>query len=95
MVASDITAYGAHWCPDRRRSKMFLGEHQIPYNWVDIETDTAAERFVIEKNNGKRIILTIVFKDGSFLIKPSKIQKTKKLLKSPSTGSFKDRMHAE
>jgi thioredoxin reductase (NADPH) len=37
MSKNDITVYGAHWCPDCRRSKQFLGEHQIPYNWVDIE----------------------------------------------------------
>ncbi|NCP88558.1 glutaredoxin family protein [bacterium] len=40
-----ITVYGAYWCPDCRRSKQFLGEHQIPYNWVDIEQDKAGEYF--------------------------------------------------
>ncbi len=68
---SGIVLYGAHWCPDCRRSKQFLGEHQIPYTWVDIEQDAAAEHFVIEKNAGKRIIPTIVFEDGSFLTEPS------------------------
>ena len=43
MTDADITVYGAHWCPDCRRSKQFLGEHQIPYNWVDIEQDSKAE----------------------------------------------------
>jgi thioredoxin reductase (NADPH) len=61
MTTADITVYGAHWCPDCRRSKQFLGEHQIPYNWVDIEADSEGEQFVIEQNNGKRIIPTIVF----------------------------------
>jgi glutaredoxin len=56
MTKADITVYGEHWCPDCRRSKQFLGEHQIPYNWTDIEEDTSGEKFVIEKNNGKRII---------------------------------------
>jgi thioredoxin reductase len=64
MSKDDITVYGAHWCPDCRRSKQFLGEHQIPYNWVDIEEDPKAEMFVIEKNDGKRIIPTIVFKES-------------------------------
>jgi hypothetical protein len=35
--------YGAHWRPDCRRSKRFLGEHQTAYNWVNIEPDTAGE----------------------------------------------------
>ncbi len=66
-----ITLYGAHWCPDCRRSKQFLGEHQIPYTWVDVEEDPEGEQFVIAKNEGKRIIPTIVFDDGSFLVEPS------------------------
>jgi thioredoxin reductase len=52
MTNTDITVYGAHWCPDCRVSKQFLGEHQIPYNWIDIEEDPEGEKFVIEKNDG-------------------------------------------
>ena len=44
---------GAFWCPDCHRSKQFLGEHQIPYTWVDIEEDGEGEAFVIEANKGK------------------------------------------
>jgi thioredoxin reductase (NADPH) len=71
MSEPEITVYGAHWCPDCRRSKQFLGEHQIPYNWVDIEQDKGGEKIVKEKNRGKRIIPTIVFADDSFLVEPS------------------------
>ena len=39
MNEPNITVYGAFWCPDCHRSKQFLGEHQIPYRWVDIEED--------------------------------------------------------
>jgi len=74
-----ITVYGAHWCPDCRRSKQFLGEHQIAYAWVDIEQDPAAEQYVIEKNDGKRIIPTVVFADGSFLVEPSNAELAAKL----------------
>ena len=66
-----ITIYGTYWCPDCRRSKQFLGEHQIPYHWVDIEQDKAGEEYVLQKNNGKRIIPTIEFADGSILVEPS------------------------
>lgn len=79
MSQPSIIVYGAHWCPDCRRSKQFLGEHQIPYEWVDIEQDAAAETYVIEKNDGKRIIPTIVFADGSFLVEPSNAQLAAKL----------------
>jgi len=79
MSPSSIVVYGAHWCPDCRRSKQFLGEHQIPYEWVDIEQDAAAEAYVIEKNEGKRIIPTIVFADDSFLVEPSNAEIAAKL----------------
>jgi thioredoxin reductase (NADPH) len=75
----DITVYGAYWCPDCRRSKQFLGEHQIPYKWVDIEQDTAGEAYVIQKNNGKRIIPTIEFGDGSILVEPTNAELAAKL----------------
>ncbi len=66
-----ITIYGAYWCPDCRRSKQFLGEHQIPYRWVDIEQDPAGEAYVLQKNAGKRIIPLIEFTDGAILVEPS------------------------
>ena len=88
MSSSDINVYGAHWCPDCRRSKQFLGEHQIPYEWIDIEEDAAAEKLVIEKNQGKRIVPTIVFADGSFLAEPTNAQLAEKLgLKTTAESS--------
>lgn len=75
----DITVYGAFWCPDCHRSKTFLGEHQIPYNWVDIEKDKDGELFVIEANDGKRRIPTIVLGDGSVLTNPSNAELAAKL----------------
>ena len=75
----EITIFGAFWCPDCRRSKQFLGENQIPYNWVNIEEDEQAERRVIEMNDGKRIIPTIVFADGSTLVEPSNAELAAKL----------------
>ena len=89
MPGSEITLYGAYWCPDCRRSKNFLGEHQIPYSWVDVEQDPEAEQFVIQLNNGKRIIPTIVFGDGSALVEPSNAELASKLgLKTTASRSF-------
>lgn len=79
MSEPDITVYGAHWCPDCHRSKQFLGEHQIPYRWVDVEEDEAGERFVIRANRGKRRIPTILFADGSVMSVPSNAELAAKL----------------
>ncbi|HMC05034.1 MAG TPA: glutaredoxin domain-containing protein, partial [Actinomycetota bacterium] len=33
---ADITVYGAPWCPDSRRTKRFLGEARVDFEWVDV-----------------------------------------------------------
>ena len=74
-----IVMYGADWCGDCRRSKRFLNEQNIPFTWIDVDQDKEAEAFVREKNNGKRIIPTIIFEDGSFLAEPSDEELANKL----------------
>ena len=36
---ADIKLYGASWCPDCRRSKRFLSEQRVPFEWHDIELE--------------------------------------------------------
>jgi thioredoxin reductase (NADPH) len=91
VAKQKITVYGAHWCPDCRQSKQFFGEHQIPYDWVDIDEEKGGEAFVIKTNNGKRIIPTITFADGSFLAEPSNAELAAKLgLKTKASRSHYD-----
>lgn len=91
MAEPKVVVYGAYWCPDCRRSKKFLGEQFIPYRWVDIEQDMAGEAYVLEKNNGKRIIPLIEFQDGSFLVEPTNAELAKKLgLKTEAKKSYYD-----
>lgn len=68
---AEIQVYGAPWCPDCRRSKKFLGEQRVDYDWIDIDTDAGGLRFVEELQNGGRTIPTIIFPDGSHLLEPS------------------------
>ncbi|MEE9285939.1 MAG: FAD-dependent oxidoreductase [Dehalococcoidia bacterium] len=63
--------YGTTWCPDCKRSKRFLGEHRIPYTWVDVEQNAQGMSRIIELNNGKQAVPTIVFQDSSVLVEPS------------------------
>jgi thioredoxin reductase (NADPH) len=91
MNEPGVTVYGAHWCPDCRRSKKFLGEQFIQYRWVDIEQDLAGEAYVLERNNGKRIIPMIVFEDESFLVEPTNAELAKKLgLKTEAAKTYYD-----
>ena len=83
MQEANITVYGAPWCPDCRRSKQFLGEQRIPYIWVDIDEDEEGRKRVQAVNDGKQIIPTIVFQDGSILVEPSNADLAAKLGISP------------
>jgi thioredoxin reductase (NADPH) len=76
---ADVRVYGAPWCPDCRRSKQFLGEQRVPYDWIDIDADPEGLRFVEELQGGGRTIPTIVFADGSHLLEPSNDELAQKL----------------
>jgi thioredoxin reductase (NADPH) len=91
MTEPKVTIYGAYWCPDCRRSKKFLGEQFIPFRWVDIEQDKEGEAYVLKRNDGKRIIPTIVFEDDTFLVEPSNAELAKKLgLKTEAKKTYYD-----
>ena len=79
MSQTNITVYGANWCPDCHQAKKFLGEQRIHYQWVDIEQHPEAQKTVEDYNDGKRIIPTIVFEDGSILVEPSNAELAAKL----------------
>jgi thioredoxin reductase (NADPH) len=79
MSHTSLTVYGAVWCEDCKRAKKFLGEQRVHYNWVDIEQNADGQALVERVNNGKRIIPTIIFEDGSMLVEPSNAELAQKL----------------
>ena len=79
MAQPGILIYGADWCGDCRRAKSFMDEHDIPYEWIDVQDDPKATEIVMKLNDGKRIIPTIIFEDDSILVEPSNSQLARKL----------------
>ncbi|HEX3721392.1 MAG TPA: FAD-dependent oxidoreductase [Nitrolancea sp.] len=75
----DITVYGTSWCSDCKRTKKFFGEQRVHYAFIDIDSDPAGLKVVEAVNNGKQIIPTIIFEDGSTLVEPSNAQLAEKL----------------
>ena len=67
-----IIVYGADWCPDCRKSKAFLGDNNINYQYIDIDQDKNAWAIplITQLNNGKRRIPTIVINDDLVLVEP-------------------------
>ena len=87
MMEAKITVYGAPWCPDCARSKQFLGERRVLYNWVYIGQDEAGRQYVQDANDRKQIIPTIVFfEDGSILVEPSVAELASKLGINPQAS---------
>eukprot|EP01037_Dinobryon_pediforme_P005890 gene5890-5959_t len=78
-MSQKLRVIGASWCPDCKRAKTFLGQHRIEFDWVDMESDPSAQAEVERINDGKRIIPTIIFPDGSILTEPSNDELAEKL----------------
>jgi glutaredoxin-like protein len=71
MTNPKIIVYGTWWCGDCFRARRFLDQQGIVYQWINIDEDRAGEQIVLKINNGKRIVPTIIFEDGSVLVEPS------------------------
>src|SRR4051794_6944375 len=74
-----IRMYGTLWCSDCKRAKQFFGEQRVQYEFIDIDANPEGMRIVEESNNGRDIIPTIFFDDGSVLAEPSNAELAAKL----------------
>lgn len=79
MAETTIKLYGTNWCSDCKRSKKFLGEQRVPYEFIDIEEDQEGQAYVQRVQNGGMTIPTILFEDGSLLIEPTNAELAAKL----------------
>jgi thioredoxin reductase (NADPH) len=79
MAYTNIKLYGTNWCSDCKRSKKFLGEQRVHYDFINIEEDMKGQDFVQKLQNGGLTIPTIGFEDGSTLIEPSNAEIATKL----------------
>ena len=86
-----LTVYGTTWCPDCKRSKQFLGDQRVRYQWVDIEQDPEAMAYVEQINDGKRIVPTIICPNGTILVEPSNAELAAELgLKTEAERTYYD-----
>ncbi len=79
MSHTNIKLYGTEWCSDCKRSKKFLGEQRVHYDFINIEENLEGQSFVRELQKGGLSIPTIVFEDGSVLVEPSNAEIAAKL----------------
>jgi thioredoxin reductase (NADPH) len=76
---AETLVYGASWCPDCRRAKKFLADQRVAYEWHDIESEPEGAKIVRDRNDGKNIIPTVIFSDGTHLSEPSNEELAEKL----------------
>lgn len=89
-----IRVIGNRWSPKSHRIKDFLGRNQMPYQWLDVDTnEEAGDLFnrVSSNSNSIRQLPLVLFPDGSQLIEPSNIQIAEKIgLKTRAELPFYD-----
>ena len=78
-----LPSMARHGAPIASVPSSSLGEQRVAYQWVDIDEDEEGRRRVQEVNNGRQIIPTIVFQDGSILVEPTNAELAAKLGISP------------
>ena len=79
MKTEELVVYGAPWCGDCVRAKRILNKNSVPHTWIDTSEDEEAVAKVKDINEGRQIIPTLIFPDGSVLVEPSNSELLKKL----------------
>jgi mycoredoxin len=79
-----LIVYGCSWCPDVIFTRRYLDQHQIIYDYFDIDKNKTAMNALYEISGADWLVPTIVFPDGTILINPSNKQIAEKMnLPSP------------
>ncbi|MEX2536481.1 MAG: glutaredoxin domain-containing protein [Trueperaceae bacterium] len=58
-----IKVYTTRWCGDCQITKKYLAKFDIPYQEIDIENDPQAAEYVMQVNNGRRSVPTLVYNE--------------------------------
>ena len=61
MTHTHITMCGTLWCSDCKRTKKFLGEQRVHYEFINVDKAAEALALVEPINNGKYSIPTLIF----------------------------------
>jgi len=66
-----IRVAGTLWSLPTHQIKDFLVRHQLPYQYLDVESDANAKALVEEHHQGELKIPTLFFPDGTALVEPT------------------------
>ena len=66
-----IRVAGTMWSPPSHEVKDFLSRHQIPYQWVDLDSDTSMREVVEQISPELRKLPVVFFPDGDPMCNPT------------------------
>jgi thioredoxin reductase (NADPH) len=88
-----IQLFGTRWSPRAYELRMFLAQHHLPYQWVDVEqTSTTDVSAILHKSDGTPETLPLmIFPDGTKFSEPSTADIARKIgLRTHSDVEFYD-----
>src|SRR5688572_6179457 len=62
---------GSRWSPQSYLARDFLSRNQIPYKWMDIDTDAPTRELVMSTTGDVSHLPVVLFPDGGHLIAPT------------------------
>src|SRR3954469_7544843 len=90
-VFEGVRVIGNQWSPHSSEVRDFLGRNFVPHQWLNVETDEAAQQFLKTTGADTPALPLVVFPDGSFLSNPPTTQVASKLgLKTKAEFPFYD-----
>ena len=86
-----IRIVGDRWSPDGHTLRDFLARNQVPYRWLDVETDDEARTLVEGEHIEPERLPLVVFEDGERLEKPTPLELARKAgLNTEAANEFYD-----
>ena len=71
---SDVQVYGADWCEDTERTREHLDSLGIEYEYLNVDHDQDAKRWVVQQYDGKQKTPTVKVGGRMVLSEPSNAQ---------------------
>jgi thioredoxin reductase (NADPH) len=74
-----IRVAGTLLSPSSYAVKDFLSRNQVPYQWVDLESDASARELISALESGMSRLPVVLFPDGSTMVQPTPLELAERL----------------
>ena len=74
-----VRVIGHRWSPQTHSLKDFLSRNQVPYHWLDVESNPEAQKLLGMSGLSETSLPVAIFPDGSHLVQPTNSQVAEKM----------------